>query len=214
MMRLLNISSISKRKSDGNTLKYLSISILLIVLLLLQLNISLYAQQNKPTIGGDFTLTDHNSERFELQQLRGKLVMVFFGYTHCPDICPTELATMAKLLKQLGKESDKISALFISVDPKRDTPEKLKNYVPFFSPHLIGLTGTKDEIDKVTKAYRVQTKIHSRKENSDYYLVDHSANLYVIDGQGKLIHLIPFGLPTEHILNVLKTEIKNLKPNE
>ncbi|MGK0270088.1 MAG: cytochrome oxidase Cu insertion factor (SCO1/SenC/PrrC family) [Cocleimonas sp.] len=204
MMRLLNISSISKRKSDSNTLKYLSISLLLIVLLL-QLNTSLYAQQNKPTIGGDFTLTDHNSERFELQQLRGKLVMAFFGYTHCPDICPTKLATMAKLLKQLGKESDKISSLFISVGPERDTPEKLKNYVPFFSPHLIGLTGTKDEIDKVTKAYRVQTKIHSRKENSDYYLVDHSANLYVIDGQGKLIHLIPFGLPTEHILNVLKT---------
>ena len=180
------------------------------VILSLQLNTVLYAKQSKLTIGGDFTLTDHNSQPFKLEQLRGKLVMVFFGYTYCPDICPTELATMAKLLKQLGNDSDKVSALFISVDPERDTPEKLKNYVPFFSPHLVGLTGTQDEIDKVTKAYRIQTKIHSKKENSDYYLVDHSANLYVIGEQGKLIHIIPFGLPAEHILNVLKTEIKDL----
>lgn len=183
---------------------------LMFVILSLQLNTVLYAKQSKLTIGGDFTLTDHNSQPFKLEQLRGKLVMVFFGYTYCPDICPTELATMAKLLKQLGNDSDKVSALFISVDPERDTPEKLKNYVPFFSPHLVGLTGTQDEIDKVTKAYRIQTKIHSKKENSDYYLVDHSANLYVIGEQGKLIHIIPFGLPAEHILNVLKTEIKDL----
>ena len=168
----------------------------------------------QPNIGGDFTLTDHNNKPFELQQMRGKLVIIFFGYTFCPDICPTELATMAKLLKELDTEggnlSNKVSSLFISVDPDRDTPEKLKNYVPFFSPDLIGLTGTKEEVEKVTKAYRIQTKIHAKKENSDYYLVDHSANLYVIDGQGKLIHIIPFGLPSEHILQVLKTEIKNL----
>lgn len=194
--------------------KYL-ILMTLMALMSLLFNATLFAKPNdskiKASIGGGFTLTDHNSKRFELKQLRGKLVMLFFGYTYCPDICPTELATMAKLLKALGDDSDKVSALFISVDPERDTPEKLKNYVPFFSPDLIGLTGTKVEIDKVTKAYRVQTKIHSRKENSDYYLVDHSANLFVIDGQGKLIHLIPFGLPTEHILNVLKAEISKQK---
>jgi len=192
-----------------------SIYLLLALLVSVLFNLSLHAKQeasnNKAAvIGGDFTLTDHNNKRFELKQLRGKLVMIFFGYTHCPDICPTELATMAKLLKQLGKDSDKVSALFISVDPERDTVEKLKKYVPFFSPHLIGLTGTKNEVEEVTKAYRVQSKIHSKKVNSDYYLVDHSANLYVIDEQGKLIHLIPFGLPLEHILQVMKTEISNL----
>lgn len=164
---------------------------------------------NKLVIGGDFTLTNHNGDRFELNQLRGKVVMLFFGYTHCPDICPSELATMARLLKKLDKDSDKVSALFVTVDPERDTVEKLKNYVPYFSPHLIGLTGTTNEIDKVTKAYKVQSKIHSRKENSDYYLVDHSANLYVIDEQGKLIHLIPFGLPSDHIFQILKEEISN-----
>ncbi len=168
------------------------------------------SENSATSIGGDFTLTDHNNELFSLEQLRGKLVILFFGYTYCPDICPSELTTMARLLKQLGDESDKVSALFVSVDPERDTPEKLKNYVPFFSPHLIGLTGSKKAINKVTKAYKVQSKIHSRKDNSDYYLVDHSANLYVMNGQGKLIHLIPFGLPYEHILNVIKEEIKKL----
>lgn len=185
------------------------------IILLITFHISVFASQevteNKPSIGGDFTLTDHHGKPFNLNQLRGKLVMIFFGYTYCPDICPTELATMARLLKQLGNDSDKVSSLFISVDPERDTVEKLKNYVPFFSPNLIGLTGSKKQIDKVTKAYKVQTKIHSRKENSDYYLVDHSANLYVIDGQGKIIHLIPFGLPYEHILKVIKTEIAKAK---
>lgn len=174
------------------------------------LNADQKSENSVKSIGGDFTLTDHNNELFSLEQLRGKLVILFFGYTYCPDICPSELTTMARLLKQLGDESDKVSALFVSVDPERDTPEKLKNYVPFFSPHLIGLTGSKKAINKVTKAYKVQSKIHSRKDNSDYYLVDHSANLYVMNGQGKLIHLIPFGLPYEHILNVIKEEIKKL----
>ena len=194
------------------------ISFFLILSVCLTFNTSLIAKEKistkQSTIGGDFSLTDHNNQRFELAQLRGKLVIIFFGYTHCPDICPTELATMAKLLKQLGRDSDNVQALFISVDPERDTPDKLKNYVPFFSTELIGLTGTKDEITTVTKAYRVQSKIHSKKENSDYYLVDHSANLYVIDAKGKLIHMIPFGLPRDHILHVLKAEIKNLETKQ
>jgi len=161
-------------------------------------------------IGGDFSLTDHNNKQFSLKQLRGKLVILFFGYTYCPDICPSELGTMARILKKLGNDSDKVSALFISVDPERDTPKKLKEYVPYFSKDLIGLTGSKDEIAEITKAYKVQTKIHSKKENSDYYLIDHSANLYVMNTQGKLIHLIPFGFPFEHILNILKEEITKL----
>lgn len=171
---------------------------------------SIASAEQKNEIGGDFTLTDHHNKSFSLEQLRGKLVILFFGYTYCPDICPSELGTMARILKQLGNDSDKVSALFVSVDPERDTPKKLKEYVPFFSKDLIGLTGSKDEIAEVTKAYKVQSKIHAKKENSDYYLVDHSANLYVMNTQGKLIHLIPFGLPYEHILNVLKEEIAKL----
>ena len=168
-----------------------------------------YAIENK-AVGGDFTLTDHNGEKFELKQQRGKLVLIFFGYTFCPDICPTELSSLAKVLRSLGDDADKVSALFVSVDPERDTPDKLKNYVPFFSPDLIGLTGSISEIKTVADAYRVQTKIHSRKKDSDYYLVDHSANLYVLGPKGDVLNIIPFGLPTDHILQVVKNEISKL----
>ena len=166
--------------------------------------------EGKTTIGGDFSLTDHNGEKFELTQLRGKLVLIFFGYTFCPDICPTELSSLAKVLRSLGNDADKVSALFVSIDPERDTAEKLKNYVPFFSPKLIGLTGSVSEVEAVAEAYHVQKKIHSRKKAGDYYLLDHSVNLYVLGAQGEVLHLIPFGLPTEHILRVVQEEIKKL----
>ena len=182
---------------------------LLFSMMLLWNSESAYALE-KTTVGGDFTLTDHNGEKFELKQLRGKLVLIFFGYTFCPDICPTELSSLAKVLRALGDDADKVSALFVSVDPERDTPDKLKNYVPFFSPDLIGLTGSVSEISTVVDAYRVQTKIHSRKKDSEYYLVDHSANLYVLGPKGKVLNIIPFGLPTDHILQVVKNEINKL----
>ena len=161
-------------------------------------------------IGGDFTLTDHNGNPFKLETLRGKIVLLFFGYTFCPDVCPTELASMSRLLNSLGGDADKVSALFISIDPERDTPEKLKNYVSFFNPKLIGLTGELDKIEQVAKAYHVQRKVHSRKENSDYYLVDHTASLYVLGPQGDVLNLIPFGLPFEHMKKVVTEEVKKI----
>lgn len=182
----------------------------LVFFIVLLWNIEAAIAKEERSIGGDFTLTDHHGEKFELKQLRGKLVLIFFGYTFCPDICPTELTSLASVLKSLGEDADKVSALFVSVDPQRDTPDKLKSYVPFFSPNLIGLTGSISEVSDVAKAYRVQTKIHSRKKTGDYYLVDHSANLYVVGPQGEMLHIIPFGLPTEHILRVVKEEIKKL----
>ncbi|WP_299880524.1 SCO family protein [uncultured Cocleimonas sp.] len=186
------------------------VGLVLLLALTLQSNSAIVYAGEKSNVGGDFTLTDHNGKKFELQQLRGKLVLIFFGYTFCPDICPTELSSLAKVLRSLGDDAEKVSALFISVDPERDTPDKLKNYVPFFSPNLIGLTGSESEISAVADAYRVQTKIHSKKKDSEYYLVDHSANLYVLGADGKMLNIIPFGLPTEHILQVVKNEINHL----
>jgi len=173
-------------------------------------NIDAAHAKQKGSIGGDFSLTDHHGKKFELKQLRGKLVLIFFGYTFCPDICPTELTSLSSVLKSLGDDANKVSALFVSIDPERDTPEKLKNYVPFFSPHLLGLTGSVSEVNDVARAYHVQTKIHSQKKDDDYYLVDHSVNLYVVGPQGEMLHIIPFGLPAEHILRVVKEELKKL----
>jgi len=161
-------------------------------------------------IGGDFELTDHHGKSFALKQLRGKVSLLFFGYTHCPDVCPTELARMAQLVKQLDTESSKVQGLFISVDPTRDTPERLSQYVPYFHPKLIGLTGTPAEVKTVTSAYKVHSTIQHSKGKDLQYLVDHSANLFIIDGQGKLAQIVPFGFPQAHILEAVKRTIASL----
>lgn len=166
--------------------------------------------KEKVEVGGDFSLTDHNGKLFKLEQLRGKLVLIFFGYTFCPDICPTELSSLASILSSLGEDADLVSALFISIDPERDTPEKLKKYVPYFSPLLVGLTGSIDDVNRVADAYHIQRRIHKYETSSEYYFVDHSANLYVVGTDGKMLHIIPFGLPTEHVLKVIKEEIKKI----
>ena len=178
---------------------------------LLSISGLLLAENNsveKVEIGGDFTLTDHHGNKFELQSLRGKLVLVFFGYTYCPDICPTELSSIAYVLRSLKEDAKNVKALFISIDPERDTPEKLKQYVPYYSPQLIGLTGTLAEVNKVADAYHVQRKIHPHDKSNKNYLVDHSANLFVIGTDGKIIHIVPFGLSVEHIQQVVREEIR------
>lgn len=164
-----------------------------------------------PPAGGDFTLTDHNGQPFSLASQRGKLVLIFFGYTFCPDICPTELATLSRLLHSLDRDADKVTALFITVDPERDTAAKLKQYVPFYSKRLIGLTGSRQAIDQVTRAYHVQYRIHPHKPSDRHYLVDHSASLYVVSPEGKLTQIIPFGLPYEHIENVVRQQLSRAR---
>ena len=152
-------------------------------------------------LGGDFKLTDHNGHAFALSQLRGQVVLIFFGYTFCPDICPTELASLASVLRTLRAQGhDNIKALFITLDPARDTPEKLKDYVRFFHPDLIGLTGTRSEIEGVANRYRVRFQRQQGMES--YYTVDHTTNLYVIDSEGAVAALVPYGLPPEHVIRV------------
>lgn len=167
------------------------------------LSLLLVASVKAEPVGGDFSLVDHHGSTFKLEQLRGKVVLLFFGYTYCPDICPTELAGIASLLNSLEGSEEKVQALFVSVDPERDTPEKLKAYVSFFSSELIGLTGTAEQIDSVTKQYHVQASIYRADENSERYSVDHSANLYVIDQQGKLASIVPYGFPINHVKSIL-----------
>ncbi len=179
------------------------------------------ATPTAPALGGDFTLTDHHGQPFKLTQERGKVVLLFFGYTHCPDVCPDSLAKMAKVLKALGDDAAKVSALFISVDPERDTVEHLNNYVPFFSPQLIGLTGTPAEIKTVAEAYHAQFKSHKKQgsavgdaaNDSVNYSVDHNPNIFVLDQQGKVDNIINYGLPMDHILGVVQAMLKTpVKP--
>lgn len=152
-------------------------------------------------LGGDFDLTDQDGRPFHLQQLRGKVVLMFFGYTFCPDICPTELANMAWVLGRLQNRSDQVQGLFVTLDPERDKPEVLKNYTRFFNSELLGLTGTERQIRQVAKQYRVQYRRH--QISNDSYTMDHSSNLYVIDRNGKLVTMVPYGLPVDHVLALL-----------
>jgi len=156
----------------------------------------------QPGVGGDFSLIDDDGRPFELTQLRGKLVLLFFGYTFCPDICPTELSNLAAVLDALGPKADRVQGLFVSLDPHRDTPSVLHDYTRYFSEALIGLTGTPAQVERVAQQYRVRYQRHEQADGR--YSLDHSANLYVIDGEGRLAAVVPYGLPPEHVLELVR----------
>jgi protein SCO1/2 len=141
-------------------------------------------------IGGPFKLIDENGKPITDQDMKGRPFLVFFGYRHCPDICPTTLFEMSEVMRTLGKDADRIGALFITVDPERDTPEGMKDYLSSFDPHLRGATGDAKAIDAVVKAYRVYAK-KVPTGNGDYSM-DHTALVYLMDKQGRFI--APFSL--------------------
>ncbi|HEY7687169.1 MAG TPA: SCO family protein, partial [Dongiaceae bacterium] len=111
-------------------------------------------QSGKALVGGPFTLTDQNGKRVTDQDFRGKYMLVFFGYTYCPDVCPTELQVMTAALDKLGAKADRVTPIFITIDPQRDTAEQVGTYVRNFGPRMVGLTGTQAETDAAAKAYR------------------------------------------------------------
>jgi cytochrome oxidase Cu insertion factor (SCO1/SenC/PrrC family) len=146
----------------------------------------------KALVGGAFTLTDNTGKRVTDQDFRGKYMLVFFGYTSCPDICPAGLQLMAGALEKLGAKAQSITPVFISVDPQRDTPEKLAAYVKNFDPRLVGLTGTPEEIAAVAKAYKVYYAKVPSKERPDDYTMDHTSIIYVMDPKGEFVtHFTP-----------------------
>ncbi len=151
----------------------------------------------------DFKLTDHNGKPRTLLDFRGKAVAIFFGFTHCPDVCPTTLAEMKTAMSLLGNDSERLQVLFITVDPKRDTPELLKQYVPSFHPSFLGLYGDEAATAKVAKDFKIVARISPGK-TTDSYTVDHSAGMLVFDPQGRLRLFVNYGLPGEKIAADIK----------
>jgi len=141
-------------------------------------------------VGGSFRLTDHNGQAITDQDLKGRPFLVFFGFTHCPDVCPTTLFEVSEVLRALGSDGEKVRALFVTVDPERDTPAKLKDYLSSFDPRLIGVTGDEASIKAMEKTYRV----YSRKVPLDGggYNMDHTAIVYLMDKDGRFV--APFTL--------------------
>lgn len=153
----------------------------------------------------DFKLTDHNGQVRTLADFKGKAVAVFFGYTHCPDVCPTTLADFAAALKILGPdEAARVQVIFVTVDPERDTPEMLRQFVPAFNPSFLGMYTDAASLALLAKEYKVVFQKTAQKGPGDY-LIDHSAGTYVYDPQGRLRLLMPYGSPPEAIAGDLKT---------
>ena len=142
---------------------------------------------NGPSIGGPFTLENSMGKTVTAKDFRGKYMLVYFGYTYCPDVCPTTLNVVAAALDELGPRAKNLVPIFITVDPQRDTPQVMRRYTAAFSPDLIGLTGTSDEIAKVAKEYRVYYAKHVTGSGPNDYSMDHSSIIYLMAPDGKFI---------------------------
>ena len=133
--------------------------------------------------GKELALTDHNGKPRTLADFRGKAVVLFFGFTHCPDVCPTTLAEAAGVVKQLGQDAERVQVLMVTVDPERDTPEVLARYVPAFDARFLGLYGAAAATQRAAKEFKI---FYEKRKAGDSYSVDHSGQSYVIDPQGRL----------------------------
>jgi len=172
---------------------------LLLLVLLLMLGA---CQQGRPgfratditgaDFGRDFALTDHTGKSRSLSDFRGRVVVMFFGFTHCPDVCPTTLAELAAVVKKLGTDGDRVQVLLVTVDPERDTPQVLSQYVTAFNPRFLALRGTAEETARVAKEFKIiYQKIAGVRPDS--YTMDHSAGTYIFDTQGRLRLYVSYG---------------------
>lgn len=176
------------------------------------------SSSGKATIGGNFTLTDTKGKTVSDTDFRGKYMLVFFGFTHCPDVCPTTMATITRTWELLGKDADGIAPIFITIDPKRDTPEQMASYIQNFDHRIVGLTGTENQIKTAADAYKAfyseasakeETDEHGKKEHgnhhqADGYTMEHSAFLYLMGKKGEYITHFPYTISPDDLAKKLK----------
>ena len=153
-------------------------------------------------IGGPFQLTDQSGTTVTDKSLQGRPSLIFFGFTHCPDVCPTSLFEISEVLRAMGKDADRVNAYFVSVDPERDSKEAMKDYLSSFDPHLKGLTGDPEAIAKMLTAYRVYAKKVPLKDGD--YTMDHTALTYLMDRDGKFVAPFNLSRPPEEAAADLK----------
>jgi len=142
------------------------------------------------SIGGSFQLVDQTGQTVTEKSMLGKPTLIFFGFTHCPDVCPTSLFEISEVLRAMGKDADRVNAYFVSVDPERDTQEAMKDYLSSFDPHLKGLTGSAEAVARIVSGYRVYAKKVPLKDGD--YTMDHTALIYLMDRDGRFV--APFNL--------------------
>ena len=158
-------------------------------------------------VGGDFTLTDHNGRKRSLGEFRGRLVLLYFGYTSCPDACPADLAQIGRAIRSLGNDSLQVQPLFVTLDPARDTGHVMRKYVTSFHPRFIGLRGTDAETMRVARSFKV---FHERDKNtlkSRDYLIDHTTYTFLLDREGKHVAFFPPGTPAERMAAMVREQL-------
>jgi protein SCO1/2 len=157
----------------------------------------------KAKVGGPFTLTDQYGNPRSLRDFQGKVVLLYFGYAFCPDVCPTDLAAMAQAVRTLGTEGEKLQLVFITLDPERDTQELLRNYVAAFHPRFVALRGTEDEVRRVATSYKVYFE-KVTPPGSSAYLIDHMAFVFLLDRDGKYLAFFPPGTSAERMAVMIR----------
>jgi protein SCO1/2 len=170
-----------------------------------------YGATSSVTIGGPFSLTAPDGTTVTDETYRGKWLLVYFGYTFCPNTCPTTLLDIATALQKLGPEAAKVQPIFITVDPKRDTPDALAKYTQSFDPRIVGLTGTPTQIATVAHKYGAYYVAHKSGDGANDYTMDHSTYVYVMDPQGKFVQAFDADSPADRIADDL---LRLMKPKE
>ncbi len=164
-------------------------------------------ETGKALIGGPFSLTDHTGKRVTEKDFLGHPLLIFFGFTNCPDICPSGLQVMSAALDKLGEKGAKITPIFITLDAQRDTPEKLAGYVKSFHPRLVGLTGSETELAAAAKAYRVYAQKVSDDATPGSYTYDHAAIIYLMSPDGTFVTHIPHTTNVEQVVSILNKSL-------
>ena len=183
----------------------LLIKFLFVIYLLIPLNSFSDISKAFPDMTDIFTNISFYNESRELEKFNGykdKVLLVFFGYTHCPDVCPTTVLDMAKVLKSLGDDSNEVLPIFISVDHQRDDYDQVRNYVNFFDNRIVALTSNKENIDKLTRLFK--TKYELVEPTKPGFIVEHSSNIYILDKSLQVKKIIPNGIPSDEIALMLR----------
>jgi protein SCO1 len=170
-------------------------------------SVPLTSTSGKALIGGPFTLTDHNGRRVTEKDFLGHYTLIFFGFTNCPDICPSGLQVMTAALDKLGPKADAVTPVFITFDGARDTPEKLSAYLKSFHPRLIGLTGSEEELAAVTKSYRVYVQKVTDEKTPGSYTFDHAAVFYLMGKDGVFLTPIPHTTDVDELVRALNAAL-------
>ncbi len=160
-------------------------------------------------MGGRFMLVDQDGVLFTDSDLLGKYQLIFFGYTSCPDVCPTSMVVVSQALRNIGEAAEKVQAYFVSVDPERDTPEVLKRYVGYFDDRIVALTGAKTMIDRLARSYNVRyEKVVDDERDSDFYVMDHTASIFLMSPDGRFVTKFPFGTTSVDLAAKLKEYLR------